>query len=181
MISTLQHDTSHQEVLLHDRALWLCTTFRKWFKFWTKVDWFQIEQEALQWQRVLSKKELHVPAPALDVPAIVAPWHLGGKAQYNKWITVATHNQSRKDQILKDVRKLIIIQAYFTGQASEPKEASKWWCGTIKEAFLDLFTCLRMLWGRQRWSHRILEFSHWEKFKFDWNFDLTHQSQWFNQ
>ena len=69
------------------------------------------------------------------VHAVVDPWHRGGKTQYNKWIAVAIHNQSKKDQILKDVQKLIMSQAYFTGQASEPKEASKWRCGTIKEAY----------------------------------------------
>ena len=33
------------------------------------------------------------------------------------------------------MRKLIIIQANFTGKSSEPKEASKWQCGTIKKLF----------------------------------------------
>ena len=120
---------------------WLCTSFRSRFKFWMKVTWFQIGQQALQWQRVFNKKELYdidyLPAPAWDVPAAVDLWHCGGKAQCNKWIAAGTQHQSKKDQILKDVQKIIIIQAHFTGQASEPKEASKWQCGTIEEAFLN--------------------------------------------
>ena len=101
-ISTLQHVTSHWEVLLQETALWLCTGFRSGFKFWMKVNWFQIGQEALQWQRVSSKKELHVPTPAYDVRAIVDPWHHGGKTKKNKWIALATHDQSKKYQILKE-------------------------------------------------------------------------------
>ena len=54
-------------------------------------------------------------------------------------IALATHNQPSKDQILKDLRKLIIIQAYFTGQAVEPMEASKWQCGTRKESVFGTF------------------------------------------
>ena len=64
-----------------------------------------------------------MPAPA--VPEVFDPWHCAGKAQYKKWIALASHNQSKKDPTPKDVQKLIIIQANFTGQASEHKEASK--------------------------------------------------------
>ena len=34
--------------------------FWSWFKTSVKVNWFQIGQEILQWERVLSKKELRV-------------------------------------------------------------------------------------------------------------------------
>ena len=64
----------------------------------------------------------------------------------------------------------ILIQAYFTGQACEPKETSMRPCGTIKEAFWDF----PLVWDKKRWSHPILEFLHWDKFKIDWDFDLAH-------
>ena len=34
--------------------------------------------------------------------------------------------------------------SFFSGQASEPQEASKWQCGAIKDAFVELLTCLRL-------------------------------------
>ena len=64
----------------------------------------------------------------------------------------------------------ILIQAYFTGQACEPKETSMRPCGTIKEAFWDF----PLVWDKKRWSHPILEFLHWDEFKIDWDFDLAH-------
>ena len=36
------------------------------------------------------------------VHAVVDPWHRGGKTQKNKWIALATHDQSKKYQILKE-------------------------------------------------------------------------------
>ena len=167
--------SSIQEVLPTERAACVCTIFRSpcnsRTKSWIKANWFQIRQEAWKWQQVWSKEELHVSAPAEDASAVVDPWHRAG-TRLNTISGLLI--KSKKDQILKDVQKLFIIQAYFTGPADEPKEAIKRRCETIKEAFLELFTCLRLLQGRQRWSHPILKFSHWEKFKIDWNFYLTH-------
>ena len=66
--------------------------------------------------------------------------------------------------------KAILIQAYFIGQACEPKETRKRRCGTLKEVFWN-FT---LVWDKKRWSHPILEFLHWDQYKFYWDFDLAH-------
>ena len=68
--------------LLQERALWLCTNLRSWSKSRIEFNWFQIGQNALQWERVFSKKELR-RTPAQDVLASGISWHHRGTYLYS--------------------------------------------------------------------------------------------------
>ena len=68
--------------LLQERALWLCTNLRSWSKSRIEFNWFQIGQNALQWERVFSKKELR-RTPAQDVLASGISWHHIGTYLYS--------------------------------------------------------------------------------------------------
>ena len=133
--------------------------FWSWFKTSVKVNWFQIGQEILQWERVLSKKELRVSTSS--------------RYSSYSWFIEVFAKFKTKGVIL--YQHTILMWVTFPLQVQHVnlrKLASSYVEQSMR--LLGLSTCLRLLLCRKRWSHPILEFLHWDKFKTDWDFDLAH-------
>ena len=134
---TLQHGTSHQQVLLQERAscTCMCTSLGTTTSPNTElmsID-FRLGRKHCNERQFSARKRsmcLH-SALAQDVLAPVDPWHHGGKAKLNK-----------RNALTATIWTWVIYLS------------SSLWIG----------------------SHPFLGFSHWDKFKIERDFDLTHST-----